>query len=171
MSFELECSGRFDGQEDGCPCGPSAPHEARRSRRGLLFQKAKLRGDVPHASQELSDLPKNDDICNNPDEKIDDGKVGYFAADEDFQEYPESDTEDEDDVEDAVQPETPLRLAPADNAPPTLNLPDAAPASPANAYAGRVTRGITCERDFQVKGYPLPDHCPTSKRYWKATGK
>ena len=37
--------------------------------------KAKLRGDVPHASQEFRDLPKNDDICNNPDEKIDESRA------------------------------------------------------------------------------------------------
>ena len=54
--------------------------------------KARLRGDVPHASQEFRDLPKNDDICQNPDEKIDDGNVGYFPPDEDLQEFPESDT-------------------------------------------------------------------------------
>ena len=133
--------------------------------------KARLRGDVPHATQEFRDLPKSDDICQNPDEKIDDGNVGYFPPDEDLQEFPESDTEEEDNVEDAVQPETPERLAPADNAPPALNLPDAAPASPASSYAGRVTRGIARERDFQVKDYPLPDHCPTSKRYSAASGK
>ena len=76
--------------------------------------KARQRGVVPPATQEFRDLPKNDDICQNPDEKIDDGNVGYFPPDEDLQEFPESDTEDEDNVEDAVQPETPERLAPAD---------------------------------------------------------
>ena len=94
--------------------------------------KAKLRGDVSHSSQEFSDLPQDEDICNNPGEKID-RKVGYFPTDEDFVEFPESDTEEEDNSnEDAVQPETPVRVAPADNAPTALNLPDAAPSSPAN---------------------------------------
>ena len=129
--------------------------------------------DQPNRVQEFRDIKNDGDICENPDDKIDDGAVKFYSAEENVHFFPESDTEDEDEekADNNLKPETPVLAPPA---PPAASSPVRPPlptADSAASYSGRVTRTIARERKFDIEDHPLPAHCPTSKRFVNASGK
>ena len=107
------------------------------------------------------------DICVSVDPDLEDNVfVRYHSPDETFSTYPESDTESESD--DSGKNDGDREG--------DVSLPSSPPVQPQQlfveydnpaedlSYAGRLTRGQAAFRGINVEDYPLPAHCPTSKR-------
>jgi transposase InsO family protein len=88
------------------------------------------------------------DICEPPTHITDSSPVPFFNPEDDFSCYIESDDEAQGEIaEDAAQADAPR------------------PASP------RVTRERARRDNIYVRDFPLPAHCPTSKRAERCSGK
>jgi len=81
------------------------------------------------------------DVCNPPKEALSPEPVSYYDPEDSFTDYIEFDSFEAGDVSSDPEPER------------------------------RVTRSLARDRNIYVSDYPLPTHCPTSKRYRPQDGQ
>ena len=121
---------------------------------------------VPSGTFKANERDSTVDICVSFDPDLQDNvSVRYHSPDETFSSYPESDTESEsDDSGDKGEDRGgDVSLPPSPAQPQQLFVEYDHPAED-NSYAGRLTRGQAAFRGINVEDFPLPAHCPTSKR-------